>query len=474
MTIFLTPGKWYKQHSMSYTEKLKQIGGLKGIADGFGPLPLDLLNKINNKFRLEWNYTSNRMEGNSLTKTETRSVMAGSIHVRGRSLKDIAEIQGHDKVVTAILGMSRGELTISESRIKEVHKMIMYEDDKEKERLRGMWKPYNNYLEKDDGEPYYFTDFLDVPAKMHELVNWVNAEYIKTERYTKDSLHPVILAAEFHLRYINIHPFYDGNGRTARIFTNIILIAHGYPPVYITKLDEAPYYSLLDEIQRFGAAPDEFYSFICDLVIRSQGFVLNGIEGRDIEEPDDIDKEIALWKKALPQEAAAGMPRTDETIYHLYQDSLLPLFNNLVAKYRLFENLFARADIYGIVNGTGSENGLEFIDAQLQGFYNSLGGFMDPGGVPPTPQRPNFYKIRLQIELRAFKRTPHDMFDYVPYIEIDFKEYSWTIQGPGIKKMTKLYEDNLTEEEIMKIVAESIRNTKEYIDNRIKNTNDHN
>ncbi len=92
-------------------------------------LPADLLKKINYKFRLEWNYTSNSMEGNSLTRSETRSVMIGNITVDGKPIKDILEIKGHDEVISNIIKTGKGELNISEKRIKEIHTGIMHEED---------------------------------------------------------------------------------------------------------------------------------------------------------------------------------------------------------------------------------------------------------------------------------------------------------------------------------------------------------
>jgi Fic family protein len=247
---------------MSFAEKLQQIDNLQASIQERGPIAVNLLNKINYKLRLEWNYTSNSMEGNSLTKRETRTVMVNNLEVNGKPIKDVMEIRSHDKVITTIMKMGKGELNVSESRIKEIHKGIMYEEDPEKLKYVGQWKNTDNYMLNFDGERYDFVPHADVPERMHELVNWANSEKEKIERSKKDAVHPVLLALKFQIDYLTIHPFYDGNGRTARILSNLILISYGFPPLYIKENEKQNYYRYLTDIQSGGGEPDLFYEFM--------------------------------------------------------------------------------------------------------------------------------------------------------------------------------------------------------------------
>ena len=268
---------------MPYKDKLERINELQLVIDNYGRLPGDVLKKINYKFRLEWNYTSNSMEGNSLTRSETRSVMIGNITVDGKPIKDILEIKGHDEVINSIIKTGKAELNISEKRIKEIHTGIMHEEDPEKKKMIGRWKTTNNYLYNYKNERIDFVPPADVPERMHQLINWLNAQREKIVRSSDDALHPAILAFAFHIEYVTIHPFYDGNGRTSRIFTNLILIAYGYPPLYIKESERNAYYQYLADIQGYGGPPDMFYDFMAGLLIRSQQLMLDGIEGKDIE-----------------------------------------------------------------------------------------------------------------------------------------------------------------------------------------------
>lgn len=284
---------------MPFKQKLKKIDQLSKEIESRGKLPLDVLQKINYKFRLDWNYYSNRMEGNTLTIEETKSVMLDIIDIRKKPLKDVMEIKGHDEAIQAILKMGKGELNVSESRIKDLHNTIMYEDiNAEREKI-GKWKTQKNRVTNYKDEDFYFTDPLDVADKMHELVDWINAEKDKIKAGKKNALHPVELAFDFHLRYITIHPFYDGNGRTGRILTNLILISFGFPPVYVKDTDKTLYYRYLADVQAYGAEKILFFDIMADYLLRSLNIVLDAIKGKDIDEPDDLDKKIQLLEVEL-------------------------------------------------------------------------------------------------------------------------------------------------------------------------------
>jgi len=115
------------------------------------------------------------MEGNTLTIDETKSVMVGNIDVHQKPLKDIMEMKGHDEAILNILKMGKGELDISESRIKELHRAIIYEDSPgEKEKI-GKWKMQPIHVMNYRGDKFDFSDPYEVADKIHELVNWVNA-----------------------------------------------------------------------------------------------------------------------------------------------------------------------------------------------------------------------------------------------------------------------------------------------------------
>lgn len=240
-------------------------------------LNTDFLKKINYQFRLDWNFHSNALEGNTLTQDETRSVMINNITVSGKPLKDLLEIRGHDDVITEILQIGRGQKLLSETRIRDIHRAIMYEDDPKQREKIGKWKTEFNCLYNYRGEKIEFTPPDEVPEAMHKLLNWYSANLEKITAKKSDALHPILLAFELHLNFVTIHPFYDGNGRTARILMNLILISFGYPPAIVRQEEKDVYSRFLADVQVYGGSPDLFFKFLAECLLRSQDFILSKI-----------------------------------------------------------------------------------------------------------------------------------------------------------------------------------------------------
>jgi Fic family protein len=262
---------------------LQTIEKLKADIAALGPFSDAVLRRLEYHFRLECNYFSNRQEGGTLSKRETRTVMIGVITVENKPLKDIQEMKGHDDVMQEILRIGQNQSRISEKRIKDIHRSIIAEENPEKKTQVGNWKTGYNEIINSKGEKFGFLPPDEVPYAMHHLLNWLNAEWDKIERKSKTALHPALLAFEFHHRFLAIHPFYDGNGRTARLLSNLILTAHSYPPFYITDEEKDTYNLYLSEIQGYGAVPDLFVEFMCKLLIRSLQVSLQVIEEAEIK-----------------------------------------------------------------------------------------------------------------------------------------------------------------------------------------------
>lgn len=437
---------------MNYKEKLIQIDELQERIKAFGKLSDDVLKKINYKFRLEWNYHSNIMEGSSLTKSETRSVMVGNITVEGKPIKDILEMKGHDEAITAILKMGKGELNISEKRIKEIHKGIVHEEDPVKKAMIGQWKKDPNYLYNYKDERFDFTAPAEVPDAMHQLINWLNAEKEKIQKQSKDAMHPVMLAIEFHLRYITIHPFHDGNGRTARIFTNIILISYGYPPIYIKDTEKGPYYQYLADIQGYGGAPDLFYDFIAGLVIRSQQLVLDAIEGKEIEEEDDWEKRLRLLeKKAKSINEEGDTRRSIEIVENLLKTSIHPLLDNLVEKLNKMEKLFDKVRLDCRINGD-------------KNYYDDYRQFKESSIFALKPPNQGLRTLFLEFSFMGFKPDMVSNYGLSRMIEFEFETYRYGIITSSKFKKHWPYQHRLTEKETKEIVSHILNEIAEEVE----------
>lgn len=332
---------------MSYENVKTKIDSIKSQVAAFGELTTEQKKKINYKFRLEWNYNSNSMEGNTLTIEETRSVMVGNLTVNDKPLKDIFEMQGHDKVITEILKIGKGELRLSEKRIKEIHSGIMHEENPEFKNKIGQWKEQPNEIINSKGEKYLFVAPEEVADKIHVLLNRINASIDAIKANKKNAPHPIDVALDFHLEYLNIHPFYDGNGRTARILTNLILISLGYNPFWINEKDRQIYYNYISDIQGYEGSKELFFEYCAGLIERSEELVLKAIQDIDIEEEDDLHKEISLLKRQLEGESFTKSPKN---IYDIFQFINSDVWQPLVIVMNQFDTLFSESDTLHLVN----------------------------------------------------------------------------------------------------------------------------
>ncbi|MBV6405601.1 MAG: Fic family protein [Flavobacteriales bacterium] len=259
---------------MALKELLDRINELQARIVAAGPLSASAREILNQQFRLEWNYNSNVMEGNSLTRQETRTLMLGNVKITDKPVKDVMEMIGHDRVVDELLRMAKGEHHLSETRMKQVHRAIMHEDRPDKEPWIGEWKQVPNYLYIFKGERIDFTPPEKVAEAIHDLLDRTKAGIDAIERGAQNTPHPAVLSFDFHREFVSIHPFHDGNGRTARIFSNVILLRLGFPPVIVNLEEKEAYNRYLAEIQSYGAPPDLFNEFMAGLLIRSQESVV--------------------------------------------------------------------------------------------------------------------------------------------------------------------------------------------------------
>ncbi|MFZ1695087.1 MAG: Fic family protein, partial [Flavobacteriales bacterium] len=264
--------------AMALPELIARIDELQARIAASGPLSASAKEILDMQFRLEWNYNSNVMEGNSLTRQETRTLMLGNVKIADKPVKDVMEMIGHDNLVAELLRMAKGEHQLSESRIKLVHRAIMHAENADQAAWIGEWKKVPNYLYNFKGERIDFTPPEQVVDAMHTLLDRTKAGIDSIERGSRNAPHPALLSFDFHREFVSIHPFNDGNGRTARIFSNVILLRLGYPPLIVKMEEKEAYNRYLAEIQGYGAEPDLFNEFMAGLLIRSQQSVLDAYE----------------------------------------------------------------------------------------------------------------------------------------------------------------------------------------------------
>ena len=260
-------------------ETLERAEQLKAELDSLRPLAPEAEARIMQNFRLDWNYHSNNLEGNSLTYGETKALILFGITAQGKPLNDHFEITGHNEAINWVIDLVKGEAELTEVFIRELHTLILKESSyKEALTLEGKptrrkievgkYKTQPNHVITVTGETFYFATPEETPAKMEELIDW-----FRNEKEKRD-VNPVILASLFHYRFIRIHPFNDGNGRVARILMNFILMQFGYPPSIIRTEEKNDYFRVL----RLADADqiDPFIEYISKNLISSLEVMLAG------------------------------------------------------------------------------------------------------------------------------------------------------------------------------------------------------
>ena len=339
-----------------------------------GQFDKEVLKKINYKFRLDWNYHSNKMEGGTLTQSETRSVMVGNLNVDGKPLRDVLEMNGHDEVVKEILSLSKGELRISERRIKDIHKALIAKANENcKAEEIGEWKQNSNHIINYKLEKIEFTQPADVAEEVHKALNQLNAKLDAYFNGKKDSEHSLLIASNFHLEFINIHPFCDGNGRTTRILLNTILMSCGYPPLIIKAERREEYFNLLADIQAYGGNADLFHIFLAERLIESQELMLKAIAGESIEEEDDLDKRLKLLDQqfeAIGEEEEIKEVFSIEVYHRIYDTWFKELLKEIIPIVQKFNRFFLNTNHY--ISDTLSGGSVYFLNEDLEDIIEDL------------------------------------------------------------------------------------------------------
>lgn len=426
--------------------------------DNLRPLTKEQEAIIMQKFRLEWNYNSNNLEGNSLTYGETKALLLHGITAQGKPLRDHIEITGHDEAIKWIEDLVKGDYPLTENFIRELHTLLL-KDPYEVQAITpegkptsrriavGQYKTAPNHVLTKTGEIFRFATPEETPAEMHDLILWYRKEA------EKESINAIILAAEFHYRFIRIHPFDDGNGRTARIVMNFILMKYGYPPVIIKTEDKNNYFSALQLADAGEIEP--FIQYISKNLVRSLEIMIAGATGKSIEEENDIDKEIALLEQRIKANSnTLAIYRTKEDVRKLYSESVLPLWSSFLFACQKFDRFYleAKAKLYII----GDDEEEMFKPTEIN------------EGTPLRKINEHTEAIILQYNYKTFKTAELPSFDFHSQIRIQLNLAIGFIVSTGDKSINFRYGSQLSEHEIRDFIGTISKAHTNYIQAHLK------
>ena len=213
---------------MNYVSKLNKK---KQHLDTFRPIPSYILNTIKDNLNIEWTYNSNNIEGNTLTLLETRMVLEEGITVKGKSLREHFEVVNHQEAIEYVEFLAKPGYKITEKDILEIHSLVLNKIEKD---FAGRLRTAGVRI---TGANFIPPNAYKVPELLTELLDWTSEDNIA---------HFIAKVCVFHHRFVWIHPFFDGNGRTARLLTNLLLMKEGFPPAIILSADRKRYYEALN------------------------------------------------------------------------------------------------------------------------------------------------------------------------------------------------------------------------------------
>jgi Fic family protein len=237
-------------------EKMKRLNSMR-------PIPADALSRLHEEMKLMHTYHSNAIEGNTLTLQETKLVLEEGLTIGGKSLREHLEANNNAKAFDRMEELAKKKCAINHVIIQEIHEIVtrsIFED-------AGKYRTRNVRIACAVKTP---PDWAKIVKLLDELI----------EEIAKSKEHPIKIASFLHHRFVEIHPFSDGNGRVARLLTNLYLIARDYPPVVLKKEDRSKYYKNLRTADSGNLSP--FANFIAKAMDENLTLYLS-ISGRESE-----------------------------------------------------------------------------------------------------------------------------------------------------------------------------------------------
>ena len=279
------------------------------------------------KLRLEWNYNSNHIEGNTLTYHETELLLIHGRTAGGHPMRDYEEMKAHDVAIDHTRALAGAEHVIGEGDIRGLNQILLKEPfwqsaetpDGQPTRKRivpGQYKRQPNHVRTATGELHQFAEPEETPALMEE---WTRDFRRDLER----TAYPLpLLLAESHWGFLRIHPFDDGNGRTARLLANYALLRKDLPPIVIKSEDRDRYIGALQNADLGFTLP--LAQFMLENVLWSLGIGIRAAKGESINEPDDLAKEVELFieRKRGPAPVASDVELLDQVFYGYVKPTL--------------------------------------------------------------------------------------------------------------------------------------------------------
>ncbi len=233
-------------------ELIVKIDEMQTQINAHRPLSRETLLSLKDYYRIGLTWSSNAIEGNTLTESETKVVIEDGLTIGGKPLRDHLEAQGHAEAFEYMLELAYKK-EITENDILTLHRLFYRKID---DLNAGVYRKSQVFI---SGSKYPLPGPDKVPQMMKGAIEKIAGIRLKE--------HPVVAAAKAHLEFVFIHPFVDGNGRVARLLMNLLLIQGGYNIALISPVRRAEYISSIETAHTNDA---DFINLVCSSLVETQ------------------------------------------------------------------------------------------------------------------------------------------------------------------------------------------------------------
>ncbi len=438
---------------------LDRINQLTQTLKTLQPIKPEWKSKLDKKFRLEFNYNSNHMEGNTLTYSETELLLIFDETKGNHTLREYEEMKAHDVALRMVEEWATDkERPLTETNIKNLNEAILVKpfwkdaitpDGQKTRRLIkvGDYKEFPNSVRLSNGEIFEYASVTDTPIMMHELMDWYHVE--------EKVLHPVTLAAMLHYKLVRIHPFDDGNGRIARLMMNYVLFKNDLPPVIIKSADKAYYLRVLRSADTGDNEP--LITYISEQLIWSLELCIKAAKGEDIEEIEDFDKEISVLNRMLDGASdEIKKIKSEPVMQEMLHEVVEPLFRTVFEKTLKLSPLFADTEFTYFIDGGGSH-------------HDNINHLIENIEISWEERKGDVGSIDLRIQLVKLKKLGMKAFDISDNIKINFEKHKYQIVIQNNETIDRLYHQLLTKKSIDEIAIRFVKNIFNRIEEQVKN-----
>jgi Fic family protein len=248
---------------------LDAITDKKNRLDRLRPLSPEALGKIEHYYDVEITYTSNAIEGNTLSAVETTLVIEKGVTISGKPLRDHLEALDHYDAIRYVRELARENTPLTESDVRNLHRLVV---QRSRPDIAGRYADLARCV-RTETERHEFPSPAEVPALMGDVAKWLSAAPNTPET-----------AFTAHRRLVDIHPFNDGNGRTARLVMNLVLIRGGYPPLAVRPEDRPAYIRALQQAQA-GQGTEDLDNLLYERLDATLGEYLSVLQEARSPEP---------------------------------------------------------------------------------------------------------------------------------------------------------------------------------------------